>query len=158
MNCELERYRAEQAHAYLERIRRMGSECEALRAQIDDAYYRAEGVGAIDYSAINVSSSPSPDHIPNAVAMLQEWVRDYVSELAAYEGERHEAALSLSLMEDPTEASALRFRYLLGWRWGRVCSEMCYSYDSMMKIRRRALAHYWEVMPRAERDPIPRAI
>ena len=157
MDEELERYRMEQAHTYLERIRKMGDDCAGLRAQIDDAYYRAEGVRGIDYSAVRVSSSHSHDAILNAVAQLQEWIREYVADLTAYEDERHAAAKALMMMPDAVEARALRYRYLLGWKWERICNEMDYSWDGMMTLRRRALAHYWDVMPRSERDPIPRA-
>ena len=157
MDEELERYRMDIAHAYLERIRRMGDDCAGLQAQIDDAYARAEGVRGIDYSAVRVSTSPSPDAMPNAVAELVDRIGDYVSDLAAYEDERHEAHKSLMLMPDQVEAKALRYRYLLGWKWERICNEMDYSWDGMMKLRRRALVDYWEVMPRAERDAIPQA-
>lgn len=158
MDDELERYRSEQAHAYLERIRRMGDDCAGLQALIDDAYYRAEGVRGIDYSMVHVSTSTSTDAVPDAVAQLQEWIRDYVTDLAAYEDERHAAHKSLMLMPDQTEARALRFRYLMGWKWERICNEMDYSWQGMMTLRSRALVHYWEVMPRSERDAIPPAI
>lgn len=158
MDEEYERYRMEQAHAYLERIRKMGEDCAGLRAQIDDAYYRAEGVRGIDYSKDMVSSSIYVDVIPDAVARLQEQIRDYVVALAAYEDERHEASGSLMRMGDQTEARVLRYRYLLGREWKDIWSEMGYSKQGMMKLRARALSDYWEVMPRVERDTIPRAI
>lgn len=157
MDEEYERMRIDMAHAYLERIRKMGEDCAGLRDQIDDAYYRAEGVGGMDYSAVRVSTSPNADALPDAVASIQEQIRGYVTDLAAYEDERHEAHKSLMLMHDQVEAKALRYRYLLGWKWERICTEMDYTWDGMMKLRRRALADYWEVMPRAERDAIPQA-
>ena len=158
MTEEYEEFRAEVAHSYLERIRKMGEDCAGLQAQIDDAYAKAEGVRGIDYSAVRVSASPTSDAMPDAVAMLQERIRDYVADLAAFEEERHAAHISLMSMPDQTEARVLRCRYLLGWKWERICNEMDYSWDGMMKLRRRALADYWEVMPRSEKDAIPPAI
>ena len=58
-------------------------------------------------------------------------------------------------MPDPTEARVLRLRYLLGWKWENICVEVGYSYDGIMKLRRRALVSFYEVMPR---DAIPRAL
>lgn len=158
MDEEYERYRAEQAHAYLERIRKMGEDCSALQAQIDDAYSRAEGVTGIDYSAVRVSTSLSADAIPDAIAGLVERIRDYVADLSAYESERHEASQAMMRMGNQTEARALSYRYLLGWKWEHICGEMGYSWDGMMQIRRRALSDYWEVMPVNERDRVERAI
>ena len=42
--------------------------------------------------------------------------------------------------------------------WERVCVEMGYSYDGLMKLRRRALLHAYDVMPHTERDSLPPAI
>lgn len=158
MDEEYQRWCEEQAHAYLERIRRMGEDCAGLRAQIDDAYSRAAGVSGIDYAAVRVSASPTADAIPDAVARLTEQVRDYVADLAAYEDERHTAHMSIMAMADQTEARVLRYRYLLGWKWERICTEMDYSWDGMMKLRRRALADYYAVMPYREREPLEPAI
>ena len=93
----------------------------------------------------------------NAIEAIKETLRAYVSQLAAFTDERKRASDALMLMDEFNEAKALRLRYLLGWKWERVCVEMGYSWDGMMSMRRRALAHYYEVMPHAERDPVHRA-
>lgn len=155
---ELTRYRADQAHAYLERIRRMGEDCAGLRQMVDDARDRASGLKGIDYSAVRVSSSSDGDQMVNAVEFIRAAICDYVETLRAYEGERHRAADALDDMDDATEAKALRLRYLLGWEWEAVCVDMHYSWQGMMSLRRRALASYWEVMPHEWRDPMQSAI
>ena len=157
MDEELQRYRADQAHAYLERIRRLGEGCAGMQALVDDARDRASGVRGIDYSRDRVQTSPTDDAMVNAVDEIRSRIRDYVAVLAEYEAERKRANDALTGMEDYTEAKALRLRYLLGRDWEQVCVEMHYSYDGMMKLRRRALASYWEVMPACERDPMPMA-
>ena len=154
MDDEYRQYRIDQAHAYLERVRRMGEDCAGLQQQVDDARARASGLKGIDYSAVQVQSSPTPDAIPNAVAAIMASIQEYVTELAEYESERMRANDALMKMDDYTSARILRMRYLLGWKWERICTETDYTWDGMMSLRRRALCDFWEVMPHTERDPM----
>ena len=158
MDDELQRYRSEQAHAYLERIRKLGEDCAALQVEVDDARERASGLTGIDYSRDQVDVSPTDDAMVNAVESIKHAARDYVLKLAEYVDERKRASDALMLMDDYTEAKALRLRYLLNRDWEMVCVEMHYTYDGMMKLRRRALCSYWEKMPISERDPMPPAL
>lgn len=158
MDEEYLQYRIDQAHAYLERIRKMGEDCAGLQKLVDDARERADGLRGIDYSAARVQVSPSDDAMPNAVDAVKSRIADYVTALAAYEDERHTANKALMRMEDSVEAKALRLRYLCGWKWERVCMETNYSWDGMMSLRRRALSDFWEVMPLNERDRGSRAL
>lgn len=155
---EWDDYRRAQSHRYLDSIRKAGEQCAGVRALVDDARARAEGVGAMDYSKVMVSSSPTDDAMAMAVAEVIEAVREYATELADYERMRAEADRTLRLMDDETEAAVLRYRYLCGWTWERVCVQMSYTYDGMMKLRRRALSSYWRVMPHEYRDPMPPAV
>lgn len=157
MDEELVKYRSEQAHAYLERIRRMGDDCAALQAEVDDARERASGLTGIDYTRDQVDTTATDDAMVNAVESIKHAVRDYALKLAEYVEERKRASDAMMGMDDFTEARALRLRYLLGHKWELVCTEMDYSWDGMMKLRRRALCSYWEVMPHTERDPRPLA-
>ena len=152
---ELQRYRIEQAHDYLERIRKLGEDCAALQAEVDDARDR---LGGVDYSRDSISLSPNDDAMVEAVDAIKHAVRDYVMKLAEYTDERHRASMAVMKMDDATEARALRLRYLLNMDWEAVCVQMHYSYDGMMKLRRRALCSYYDVMPHTERDPMPSAI
>ena len=158
MNEEMDAYKAEQAHAYLDGIRKAGESCAGLVELVADARARAEGLGGVDYRAERVSGSPSAKDMADKVAEIRERGDAYLMALADYEERRHQANEALMRMEDATCEAALRRRYLLGWDWERVCVRMGYSYDGMMKLRRRALAEYWEVMPHTERDPIHRAV
>lgn len=158
MDEEYRQYRIDQAHAYLERIRRMGEDCAGLQQLVDDARERADGVKGIDYSAVRVSTSPTDEGMLIAVDAIKERIRDYVTALAEYEDMRHEASRSLMRMEDSVEAKALRLRYLCGYEWEAVCVDMHYSWQGMMSLRRRALTSFWEVMPPGERDPMEPAI
>lgn len=148
MDDELRRYRIDEAHAALERIRRMGEDCAGLQALVDDARDRATLLKGIDYSAVKVATSPTDDQMVDAITALNDRIAGYVTALRDYEDERYHASRAMDRMEDFTEAKALRLRYLLGLRWESVCDRMNYSWDGMMALRRRALLHYYDVMPR----------
>lgn len=153
---EWDDWRVEQAHAYLERVRRMGADCAGLRRLVEDARANLGAVRGLDYSrGGGVSQTAGDDAIVNEIAAVQESVQAYVTRLAEYEDERHRAAMTVDRMPDPTEARVIRLRYLLGWKWENICVEVGYSYNGIMKLRRRALMSFYEVMPR---DAIPRAL
>ena len=158
MNDEYRNYRIEQAHAYLERIRNMGDDCAALQEEVDDARERASGVTGIDYARDRVSTSASDDGMVNAIESIRHAIREYAVKLSELLDERKRASDAMDKMDDYTEAKALRLRYICGWKWGRVCTEMDYTWDGMMKLRRRALCSYWDVMPMSERDPVQPAM
>ncbi len=158
MDDEFRQYRIDQAHEYLERIRKMGEDCAALQQEVDDARDRASGVTGIDYARDRVSTTPNDDGMVNAVESIRHAIRDYAVKLSELLDERKAASDAMNQMNDYTEARALRLRYICNWKWEKVCTEMSYSWDGMMSLRRRALCSYWEVMPISERDPMPRAI
>ena len=158
MDDEYRTYRIEQAHAYLERIRKMGDNCASLQQEVEDARTRAEGVTGIDYSKDMVQVTANDDAMVNAIERIHAVMRAYTVKLSEMLDERKRASDSLNLMDDYTEARALRLRYICNWKWERVCTEMNYSWDGMMSLRRRALCSYWDVMPVSERDQIPKAI
>lgn len=158
MDDEYRTYRIEQAHAYLERIRKMGDSCASLQQEVEDARAKAEGVTGIDYSKDMVQVAANDDAMVNAIERIHAVMRAYTVKLSEMLDERKRASDSLNLMDDYTEARALRLRYICNWKWERVCTEMNYSWDGMMSLRRRALCSYWDVMPVSERDQIPKAI
>ena len=155
---EYANYKIDQAHAYLERIRKMGEDCAALQAEVDDARDRAGGLKGIDYAKDMVKSSPTDDAMVNAIDRIHAAIRDYVVKLSELLDERKAASDALNLMDDYAEAKALRLRYICNWKWERICTEMNYTWDGMMTLRRRALNSYWDVMPLQERDPMQPAI
>ena len=157
MNDEYRNYRIEQSHAYLERIRKMGDDCAALQVEVDDARERASGVTGIDYARDRVSTSASDDGMVNAIETIRHAIREYAVKLSELLDERKAASDAMDKMDDYTEAKALRLRYICCMDWESVCIQMHYTYDGMMKLRRRALCSYWDVMPKTERDAIPMA-
>ncbi len=158
MADEYAEWKAEQARKYLRRVRRAGIECARLEAKIADEYAKAEGVSGIDYSSDKVAGSANPDAIPNAVARITDLIREYAADLAGYEDERHQAYDTLMQMPKRNERDALAFHYVLGYDWPKVRERMGYTKDGMDSLVKRALANYWDYMPRMERDILPPAV
>ena len=152
---EWDDWRVEQAHAYLERVRRMGADCAGLRRLVEDARANLGAVRGLDYSRGGGTQTAGDDAIVNEIAAVQESVQTYVTKLAEYEDERHRAAMTVDRMPDPTEARVIRLRYLLGLGWGKVCDKMGYAEPTVMKLRRRALISFYEAMPDEMRQIAP---
>ena len=159
MDEELQRYRIEQAEAWLSKVRKTVGYARRITADAEAIMARADNLRGMDYSAVNVQTSPSADAIPDAIILADEMgeAMEAISESAR---ERVTgAARALAEMEDPTEATCLTLYYVEAYdTWERVCVAMHYSYDGMMKLRRRALVSAYSVMPHSERDPMPPAI
>lgn len=158
MDEEMQRYRVEQAHSYLERIRKLGEDCAALQAEADDARDRASGLTGIDYSRDMVSATPTDDAMADAVESIRAAVARYAAKAAEYTDGRSRAFASLQRMPNRAGAEALARRYLLGREWRRVEEKMGYEHEAMMKLKSRALSEFYDYMPASERDPLPCAI
>lgn len=148
---EIERYKYDQARAYLEHVRALSCRTKALRAEVEAQRELADGVRAMRYGAGAVPTRP--DRTADAVARLQELVEGYCAELAEYVEEQDRAHVCVRLMERPEHVQAITGRYLLGRSWERVCVDMGYTWDGMMKLRRRAVTEFYDVMPTEWRDP-----
>ena len=130
-------------------------------SNIESFYSMADNLRGIDYSKDRVKTSPTPDAIPNAIIEAEEMGDVFCELYESVSGRVMQAELALLKMEDQREASALSLYYLAfdshGKRkydtWEKVGKRMGYSYDGMMKLRRRALLHAYDVMPHIERDP-----
>ena len=72
MTPEYREARIEHSLRYLEEVRDLAVRHRATDAYIRSLYEDAQGIGGIDYSKDVVSKSPSPDAIPNSVALLIE--------------------------------------------------------------------------------------
>ena len=156
MDEELQRYRIEQAERWLGKVRKTVGYSKRLEESAAAIIARADNLRGMDYSAVNVQTSPTPDAIPDAIIMADE-LGETLSVLSEGARERvNQAARALAMMDDPTEATCLQLYYVDACdSWERVCVKMHYSYGGMMKLRKRALLSAYDVMPHAERDPIP---
>ena len=158
MTPEWEVYRIGQAEAWLENVRKTVAYAASLEESAAAQYALADGLRGLDYSRVQVSTSPTPDAIPNAVARHVDMGDKYVEIAANARDRAAQAADALDRMDDPTEATCLRLYYVDALEtWEHVCVRMHYTYDGMMKLRRRAVLHAYDVMPHAEREPLPPA-
>lgn len=155
MTPEYEQLCVDTARAWLEKCRKLVGYERTLRESARDRYDMLRG---IDYSAVNVQTSPSPDAVPNIV-IANQGIAEKLDEIADDAARRiGQAADALASMDDPTEARCLHLYYIDALEtWEHVCVRMSYSYDGMMKLSRRALLHAYDVMPHTERDPNYRA-
>lgn len=154
-----EQYCIDQAEAWLSKVRKTVGYANHLEESAKLQYARADGLKGIDYNAVHVSSTLYVDGIPDAVA-AHESLGDSLSAISEAAREKVDAAArALADMDDPTEAACLQLYYVDSLAtWEHVCARMHYTYDGMMKLRRRALLHAYDVMPHFERDPMPPAI
>lgn len=158
MSDEYDAYKRAQATRWLEHVRRLGGRCLALQAEIEEQRALASGLTGIDYGRDLVQSSPTADALPNAVSRLIDLIRDYCAELAEYVDEQRQAHAAINSVPDETCAEALSRHYLAGETWEQCCVSMGYTWDGMMKLRRRAVLMAYDAMPTAWRDPMPPAL
>ena len=158
MTEEFERYRYEQARAWLEHVRGIGIEVERLQGLVESERAQLDGLKGIDYTVERVDGSREMPDLADLVDRIFDHIREYAASLSAYTDERRKAAMALEGLADPKERLALSMHYLMGETWAEVCSRMGYSKQRMMEIRREGVAHAYDVMPHSWRDPNHRAI
>ncbi|MBR4687087.1 MAG: hypothetical protein IKP01_02135 [Bacteroidales bacterium] len=159
MTDEYEQYRIGQAEAWLAKVRKAVGYARALEESAASHLAMADGLKGIDYSRVSVSQSMYVDGIPDAVAAHLEAGESLAAVARSARDRVTEAARALDRMDDPTEATCLHLYYVDALEsWEHVCVRMHYTYDGMMKLRRRAVLHAYDVMPHAEREPIHPAI
>lgn len=149
---EFERYKYDQARAYLEHVRALSCRTQALRAEVEAQRELADGVRAMRYGEPGAGRA-GDDRMAETVARLQDLMAGYCVELSGYVAEQQAAHGCVKLMERPEHAQAITAHYLLGRAWERVCVDMGYTWDGMMSLRRRAVIAFYDVMPAGWRDP-----
>ena len=151
---------------WLENVSRAVERKFDLESQRDAMVSMADNLRGIDYSRSQVSASPTPDAIPDAIIAADE-MSELFGRLSDDAARRMaQAQLALASMENQGGARALSLYYLAfgedGKRkygtWERVCVEMDYSYDGMMKLVRRAKLELYDLMPHTERPRVESAI
>ena len=158
MTPEYEQYCINQVEPWLLKVRKAVDSAKRLEESAAAHYAKADNLKGIDYSAVRVQSSPTPDAIPNAVA---EHIAIGDKLTAISENAKawaDEADAALAKMDSQDESMCLRLYYVHAVdSWDDVCDRMGLKYDSVMKLRRRALISAYAVMPHSERDAIPQA-
>lgn len=155
---EIKEYRRDQAERWLKRVMSLKRRVDTLSAEIEEHRSIASGLSSVESDGMPKPPNSSPDSIPNAIIRLHELIADYVTELRGYVEEQDEAHRALLNIEDEQCREVLTRHYLLSRSWERCCVEMNYTYDGIMKLRRRALLKAYDVMPHRWRDPLHQAI
>lgn len=132
------------------RISNVQSEIESMRAKLE--------LTGIQYRE-GVATSTKGDKLENGVIALQELIESYCTELSEYVELQEQAHKAVSKLRKAEEAKALTKYYLQHESWEQVCVDMKYTYDGMMKLKRRALIAFYDYMPEEwRRNAIPKAI
>ena len=150
---------------WLENVSRAVERRFDFEAQADAMRAAADNLRALDYSDVQVSKSPTPDAIPEAIIAAEEMGELYDALAGTVSEQVGKAQAALAAMENQGGARALSLYYLAfdanGRRkfdtWEKVCVEMSYSYDGMMKLARRAKLELYDLMPHYEKPRVPRA-
>ena len=153
---EWEKFKAEQAAEWLEHVRELALDVAKAQDRVDVLRSMALPSG-IDYTAPVVSSSPSADQIPNAVAKLVDAIGEYMAQLEAYVDESIDAARRIGELSDGRYRAVLVAYYVDGRTWEQVGERLRYEPNYCRELRNDALPLVYDVIPREWRTPIPRA-
>lgn len=156
MTVEFDDWKAEQAGAWLRHIRDLKRDIVRLEGDIETQRSLVMP-GGIDYTVPKVSTSPSKDAIPDAVARLEQAIAGYCTELVGYLDEMERARDCINGLEDVHHRAVLSLYYLNGFTWVAVAERLEYSPAHCKKLRNEALPLVYEVMPKEWRTMIPRA-
>lgn len=154
---ELERYRHDQARAWLEHVRALRVAVSRSQAMVEVMERIADAVGGVDYSRERVDGGAGARPIEEAIMRLEDQRAQWAANRAAYGAEAVDASNRIAALADPNEVLALTLHYLDGETWEQVAYRMGYSEQRIYQIRESGVVHCWEVMPLEWRDRVPRA-
>lgn len=157
MADEYAEWKAEQAARWLRHVRDLKHDISRLEDDIEVQRSLALPSG-IDYSRPVVSSSPSADAIPNAVARLEESVARYATELVGYLDEKEQARACIGMLDDARHRAVLSLYYVNAHSWLTVSKTMHYEVSWCRRLRDEALPLVHDVMPREWRTMVPPAM
>lgn len=146
MTPEYREARIERSREYLEEVRDLAVKHRATAEYIRSLEEDARGVAGIDYSRVMVSTTPTPDAIPNSVAMLVEMKRDAETDAAEYFDRKRDARRRLDDM-DGTYGRLLLLRYVTALPWVRVADVLNYSEDWCRHMLPDALCEFHDYLP-----------
>lgn len=153
MTEEYEQYKYEQARKWLEYVRQLGVSCDTALRAVEFERGQLENLKGVDYSLEHVSGSRTPPDMAGLVDSIRDNIRHYCANAVAWTEQRRDAYDRLNGLESRTEAKALQMRYCMNNSWAFVCGAMNYTEGGMMKLRKQAIIHAYEVMPLEKRDP-----
>lgn len=154
--AEWENYRIQIADEYLKAIR----EAEKRKQLIEDEreLYKADidGLSGIDYSKPNITTSPSPDAIPNRVMKLLEYYQQLDVLETALDVAITEAHKKLFAIEGAA-GFVLRLHFMLGFKWEAAFLKAGVSETKGYELRREGLLKVYD-MGIPEKFGLPEAV
>lgn len=151
-------WHADQAAAYLDGIRGKAMRMKSLAMAIESNRETADGLKSMDYSRGPVSATASDDAIPDAVDSIDRLTQRLESMRDECHADIEAAHRALDSMGNSMFAAILEMHYLCGEPWNGCAEAFGYSKRGIMKLRPKALAEFYEVMPETRRSEIPSAI
>ena len=140
------RQRAEEAATWLRRIQRKAMTVKRMVAELN-SFIDATGIKGTDYSAVRVSSSPTPDGVHELAVRHMELLERSQSAAIEYMAELEVALDAIDSMEDARHQEVLSAHYIQCKPWHRIASEMNYSERHIYTLRMDALDAIYDHMP-----------
>lgn len=166
MTAEYDEWKASEAAAYLDMVRR--SLLDVRRIQDAIEVQRSILPAGIDYSREKVASSPRKDALESAALDMLDLIDAYCAELSAYVELQRDAKEAVCKLEDERHRSVLTLYYLDGHSWETIGTTtgmdgrkrkglIPYSVAYCKELRADALPLFWDVMPRGAKTMLPRS-
>ena len=146
----------EKAKRYLERVRALTDTIETLREEVRELEQSIDGVGAMNYEG-RVSSSPSPDRIPQMVIRHNEALIRLHERIMQRTDESRKVIEQIAELEKPLHVTILNRRYIWGWSLELISIKTNYSYSHIANEHRIALQEFFERFLKGESNEGERA-
>lgn len=154
MTGEFDTWKAQEAAAYLNRVRRSSLDVRRIQDEIE---VQRSLLPSGDLTREKVRSSPNPDALELAALAVLDLIEQYVTELAEYVELQREAHEAVKQLADARHRAVLTLYYIDGHSWEMVGRMLHYSSEHAKRLRTEALPLFWNVMPRHARTMLPRA-
>ena len=123
----------------------------------------ATSLGAMDYSRVQVKTSPSADGIPNAVIRLWEKIDEGLADVEEYVDELDRVQSCLDSMSNQLSARIIRLHYIDEMEYSEVMRVLCaegrnYSEVTVKRLCGSGLDELYWLMPHEYRVQVQPAI
>ena len=128
------------AKEFLRGIRGHNQRIKALMERRQYYYDIAQGTGSGEPPRIGGGNQGS--RVENAVHKLMELEEDLNKEIDKLVDEVRLAERLIDKLEDSRHRDVLKFRYLNGWSWEKIVSEMNYEKSWVLRLHGEALVRF----------------
>lgn len=154
---EWKQQRVDAAAAWLKEVRRLALRSKRTLDELE-SYMDATGVKGTDYSAVRVSSSPTPDGIHALAMRHMELMERHEGAALDYMAASDVARAAIDALEDERHQLVLSAHYLQGRTWESVAETMHYSDRHIFTLRMDALDAIYDLMPAERRIKVEPAL